>query len=373
MNVTFLIGNGFDRNLGLSTTYAKFVKEYKTLNPPTKIIKEFRNYIKGNEELWSSAEVALGQYTAQLESGRGAAFSECHTDICEELAKYLKKQQKRIDYDISPEKAQNALASLNNIVQPFPTQEASTLHAVFDKHKNENTVFNFINFNYTNTLDNLLKIAKKNPDILGSHQYLNKRLKHTLGNICSVHGTVEGEMVFGVNDESQIANNSVFECEDGDLYKKLLIKQQANATYLENTDEKALKILNNSHLIYIYGMSIGETDKLWWNRICTWLNGSSDRHVILNKFSMPEKGVLPAKYQIAERMARRKITQYCDLNEISKQNIEARIHVTNHNIFADIDSIAMSEEEAVAFNSYLSVLAEIEAQEMNTRETLPIS
>ena len=29
MNITFLIGNGFDRNLGLATSYSEFVKVYK--------------------------------------------------------------------------------------------------------------------------------------------------------------------------------------------------------------------------------------------------------------------------------------------------------------------------------------------------------
>ena len=31
MNITFLIGNGFDRNLGLNTTYSDFTKHYKSI------------------------------------------------------------------------------------------------------------------------------------------------------------------------------------------------------------------------------------------------------------------------------------------------------------------------------------------------------
>ena len=368
MNITFLIGNGFDRNLGLATTYAEFVKEYKALKPPTKTIEDFRNHIKDNEELWSSAEVALGQYTAQLESGQGEAFSECHTDICEELAKYLKDQQKRVVYGVIPEKAKEALASLNTILQPFPTQENSTLNEVFAKHNNENRNFNFIIFNYTDTLDKLLEITQKQPDVLGAHKYSGQTLKHAVGRVCHVHGTVDGEMVFGVNDDSQISNNEVFECEDGDLYKNLLIKQHANATYLENTDAKAAKILSDSHLIYIYGMAIGETDKLWGNRKCKWLNGNSDRHLIVQKFSMPSKGVLPSKYQLAERSARRDITRYCDLDDIAKRNVEARIHITNHNVFEAIKEVALNKEEQE--KAYLAVLAQITAEEMANREAL---
>ena len=53
MNITFLIGNGFDRNLGLATTYAEFVKEYKKTATNSKVLKDFREYIKENEELRS--------------------------------------------------------------------------------------------------------------------------------------------------------------------------------------------------------------------------------------------------------------------------------------------------------------------------------
>lgn len=369
MNITFMIGNGFDRNLGLATTYAEFVKEYKNLKPETKTIQDFRNHINDNEELWSSAEIALGQYTAQLESGKGAAFSECHSNICEELAKYLKGQQKRINYGACPEKAQAVLKNLNSLIQPFPGQEKSRLNGIFESHKSEGIVFSFINFNYTNTLDNLLDIAITKPDILGAHKYSNQIMKHTIGDICHVHGTVEGEMVFGVNDDSQIANNDVFDCEYGDLYKSLLIKQQANASYLENTDAKAAKILNESHLIYIYGMSIGETDKLWWNRICQWMNDSAYRHIIIRKYDLPEKGVLPVQYQVAERNARRDITRYSDLNDRIKRNIENRIHVTNHNLFEAIRDIAMNEEAA---NAFLPFLDEINAQEMESTEITPV-
>ena len=369
MNITFLIGNGFDRNLGLATTYAEFVDEYKKIEPATEIIRNFRNHIRKNEKLWSAAEIALGQYTAQLQSGQGAAFSECHTDICEELAKYLKGQQDRINYGLVSEKAKSALRNLNGLAQSFPTQERAVLNDFFKKYNHEGRIFNFINFNYTDTLGKLTEIAQKEPELLGTHKNGSQFMKHIIGQICPVHGTVDGEMVFGVNDDSQIANNAVFECDDGDIYKNLLIKQQANAAYLENTDAKAAKILNDSHIICVYGMSIGATDKLWWNRLCKWLSNNSDRHLIIQKHSLPEKGVLPAKYQLAERNAKRDITRFCDFDEAKKHNIEERIHITNYNVFEPIQNIAMSEEEKA--KAYLTVLAQITAEENAKKEPLP--
>ena len=92
-----MIGNGFDRNLGLATSYANFVEHYKHIEGSTENLKEFRKHIEDNEELWSSAELALGLYTDELEAGKASDFSECHMDICEELAAYLKGQQLKIN------------------------------------------------------------------------------------------------------------------------------------------------------------------------------------------------------------------------------------------------------------------------------------
>lgn len=358
MNITFLIGNGFDRNLGLDTAYSDFVQDYKKATPKTIVLKNFHSYIKDNEELWSSAEIAMGKYTAELENGAANTFSECYTDFCEQLAQYLKKQMKRIDYKNSKESILKAFSNLNKIIQSFPTQEREVLNTLYKNRSSEPIAFNFICYNYTDTLDQCISLVKKEPNILGTHRYSNRALEHFIGQICHVHGTVDNEMVFGVNDDSQISKLDVFDCEDGDLYKNILIKIQANASYLENTDAKAAQLIQNSQLIYIYGMSIGETDKLWWDRICTWLSSSSERHLIIQKYDMPVKTVIQLPYQLAERKAKRDIIRFSSLDDNKKNSIESRIHITGDNIFSDIKEIAKGPE----FETYLSVLEQVESE-----------
>ncbi len=359
MNITFLIGNGFDRNLGLNTTYADFVKHYKGTTPKTDTLRKFHEYIKDNEELWSSAEIAMGKYTSNIETGAAEAFAECHTDFCENLAQYLKEQMERIDSEESSENIIKAFSNLNKLIQVFPTQERDILNAIYKNRNTEAITFNFICYNYTDTLDKCVSVVKNNPNSLGSHKYGSQTLNHSISQICHVHGTVDSEMVFGVNDESQISKIDVFDCEDGDLYKNMLIKIQANASYLENTDSKAAQLIQNSHLIYIYGMSIGETDKLWWDRVCTWLSGSNDRHLIVQKYDMPSKTVIQLPYQLAERKARRDIIKYSALDDNKKKNIESRIHITNENIFKDIKDIA----KEAGYKKYLAVLDQINLEE----------
>ena len=91
MNITFLIGNGFDLNIGLETTYAKFLNEYKSINTgDSELIKFFKNNILKDEALWSNAEKAFGFATKQFkEAGYGAEeFCLCHEDFCIKLAAY---------------------------------------------------------------------------------------------------------------------------------------------------------------------------------------------------------------------------------------------------------------------------------------------
>ena len=161
MNITFLIGNGFDRNLGLKTTYADFIKYYKNTKGATKILEKFRNYINDNEELWRNAEIALGKYTNEFESGNGMAFSECHQDLCEHLVEYLKKEEKRLSFDSSIEKVLSAFKNIINPESPFPTQERDIIRGIFNTFKSEDYNFDFICFNYTSTLDKCLEIIKK--------------------------------------------------------------------------------------------------------------------------------------------------------------------------------------------------------------------
>lgn len=354
MNVTFMIGNGFDRNLGLKTTYSEFVAWYKDTPPKTETLRKFREFINENEELWSAAEEELGKYTAQFEAGAGDAFNECHKDICEHLAQYLKDEQGKFRSQTLVNEIEGAFSQLNALTSPFHTREREVLKAVYNKNSNGNVVFNFITYNYTDTLDQCLKLIRNKKGLLGSHTHIHTIHNHAVGTIHHVHGTINGQMVFGVNDKSQIAKPEIFNCDDGDLYEDLLIKQQANQGYQEDADAKAKKLLDDSQILYIYGMSIGATDKLWWERVCTWLAGSDDRHVIYHCYALPPEGVVDTDRQVAIRKERRKITRYSKLDDQKKEAIQSRIHVTDANLFQGLTNIAKDAAE-----EYLAASKEI--------------
>lgn len=114
---------------------------------------KFRQDISDNEAHWSAAEIEMGRYTGTFKTGQGEAFSECHTDFCKHLAAYLKQQQDRIDYDYIAKQIEQAFANINTLANPFPERERSVIEGIYSRHQSGNTTVNFINFNYTDTLD----------------------------------------------------------------------------------------------------------------------------------------------------------------------------------------------------------------------------
>lgn len=68
MNITFLIGNGFDLNIGLSTTFSDFLERYVEVSlSDTAIIQHFKSSVLKDTELWANAELAFGAATQQFE------------------------------------------------------------------------------------------------------------------------------------------------------------------------------------------------------------------------------------------------------------------------------------------------------------------
>lgn len=105
MNVTILVGNGFDLNLNLKTKYTDFIENYcGDTGGDSKDIKSFKDDIIKDCETWANAELAFGMYTINfLGSEDGAEkFCNCHDDFCENLAQYLQSQEKLLNWKFEP-------------------------------------------------------------------------------------------------------------------------------------------------------------------------------------------------------------------------------------------------------------------------------
>ena len=256
MNIVFLIGNGFDLNLGLNTKYSDFYEYYKSSKTSNPKILEIKNEISANLQNWSDLELALGQYSSNWESLED--FDEVFEDIKDSLADFLAEEE---------QKFKNKKFDKNKFLQYliYPERQFSrTDKDLLNQHKSRwrGSQWNIeiVTFNYTNMIESFFEGEIKNlsigPQKNGSPIFLT--------NITHIHGYLSEDMVLGVNDLSQIGNKNLCELED---FREAIIKKDCNRVQKHKRELDFKKKIESANLIYIFGSSIGETDSIWWELI----------------------------------------------------------------------------------------------------------
>lgn len=341
MNITFLIGNGFDLNIGLKTTYSSFLKKYTVINKTDNdIIKLFKTSILKEEKLWSNAEKAFGILTKEFKEKEYTAedYCVCHEDFCIKLAEHLLSEEQKLNYTALNGTISKGFSNgIRNYKKGFREAELNNIISA-ENTFNGGITFNFINFNYTAVLGLCFEATRTKSGILGTRTFRGTTSSNQLGKILHVHGTVHKDMVLGVNDISQIEEPQLFEGYDEE-YINEIIKQKTNEINEENSDSKAFDLLKTSDLIYIYGMSTGETDKLWWERICKLMSRNPNLHLIIHKYDAPEDGLIRRAFRLYVNETRKVFTSYSGLDDETRKNIEKRIHINKTNIFSDLKDL----------------------------------
>lgn len=275
--ITFLIGNGFDINVGLKTKYSDFYKYYVERNKDDMLAKA----IDANYEFWSDLEVGLGKFTSEISSDEEKLFWESEDILESSLADYLETEMQRIQIseDMKSKIAIKMKKSLLQFYDGFPKEQQQFLNNVIYSVR-DSIVYSFISYNYTNALDRCIQLIKeKFPQEIGGHKADNGNYyTHSVGNVMHIHGTTDEELVLGVNDAGQITNESF---RKNEFYRQCLIKLETNKRFRQNKIEDTRRMIDSSVIICIFGMSLGATDKIWWEYICQWLNKSDNHRLII--------------------------------------------------------------------------------------------
>ena len=209
-----IIGNGFDLNLGLKTSYSDFVNS-----------KEFKSILNAGNYL---ADYLEGKHNLQK-----------WIDVENELKLYSKTQnileaaeQFRADFSVVSTTLKNYLATLSYA----NLNKSAYAYKLLEIIKNED--FLLLDFNYTQTTETILL------ELGISQNEIDERL-------IKVHGSVQdGEIIFGVEDQADIKPKHVF------------LRKAYNQNF------KAINVidnLENLQELYILGHSLGETDHMYFN------------------------------------------------------------------------------------------------------------
>ncbi len=291
MNITFLIGNGFDISLGLKTSYSEFAKYYiqrPSSHPSieklkTDIEKDIHNGEKEWGSKWADFERAFGEYTKNLSGIK--EFDIVYDDVVAEMHTYITQEKERFDDVISKTPIIDDVFVRSCIYPDSFIRERSKISKLFQG----NIHLYFINFNYTTTFDRFAKSINWRYRSRGELLVAESKLYH-------VHGTLDTALVFGVNDTSQIVN---IEFQENPVISTQLVKPSFNQKLGYGIDDECVNVIKDSDLICVYGMSMGVTDKYWWEQIIENLK-SGDHYAILFQWSEKQYRKYQAWLQIRE-------------------------------------------------------------------------
>lgn len=249
-------------------------------------------------QTWADLEKSMGEKSKKYGQD-SEAYIEAFENVRDELARYLKK----VDEYTIPNLGNLAEHFLQDIVDfdryldNKPKQEyRDFLKSVYSPNDIELTV---VNFNYTSTVEKMMKF--KNERAMPPKKVSFHKIFH-------VHQDLNTGILMGVNDALQISNESYRNMFD---IRSLIIKPFINEMFAASNDELSKKVIDNSQVIIIFGISFGETDEMWWNWIKSSTYGNNKRIIYCpydNEGIMPmhETNVIRkihhAKLKLAQRL-----------------------------------------------------------------------
>lgn len=272
-NVVFLIGNGFDLNCGIKSTYKDayhyYCNQYK-IN--SKTIEKFKKELKNNHENWSDFEIGITKYAEKLNDED--ELIECIRDFRKALKEYLLSEEERFYKKI------NTNDGLISVITKVTKQSIDSFQKGISNNVtrlvNDINSIQFVSFNYTSILDNFVYYYfPHNPVSLKFKSgYLHQNVIH-------IHGSFLNTPVLGIDRLDQI--NVKYELSAKG--QRTLLKSTFNSEVDSDRIEKAKNAIWNARYICIFGLSLGITDLTWRENIISWLKDDSYHQLFIYDYS----------------------------------------------------------------------------------------
>lgn len=338
MNITFLIGNGFDLNLKLDTRYTDFYKYYIKNDPKDLLSKS----IKDDYEMWSDLEVGLGEFLKNIDESQIDEFLDSKSTLERMLSEYLTLQDQRISFKDEKAIAEEFKKKILNFFSDFNTLDKDHYHQVVGATR-EQINYSFITFNYTSVLDKIVAAAQKHCKPFGNHSAGGMGHNDTIVLPHHIHGKLTEDLILGLDNAEQILNDKL---KTNPRLTNYIIKSVVNTALGEKKIEKGKDIINKSKFICLFGLSIGDTDGMWWSYIIEWLKKSNDNRLVLfvNKNTNVQ---LSGQEKIRFRDSNREMMlerSHCKVSETMKLVQDKIIIVPNSKIF-NFENIILEDKE----------------------------
>ena len=350
-NIMVLVGNGFDiavlnkygdkKMNGKSTKYSDFfeyVTYFRLCDDNNLIYKKMKEDHEQNKENWCDFESSVDELLGEMiNDGRQGEIPKLETDLDAIQNSFSRFLNDIVTTDVvlklnDKSKANKwADTSLSKFMGDINPKD----YMMFVKNTYHYNLYNFIfvNFNYTELLDNYIYLDKSqfephrhknadrnftffpNPD--GKLTEFNEDTSwssYIMTNIIHPHGrqNIPRSMIFGTELENY----------DKSKAEKRLIK-----SYWAQDDLKYKRYFKDTELFIIYGMSMSNTDGWWMNNIYNSLKMRESELIIYN-----------FEEELSDDDVKQKFLDACTYVDASEsENVKAKIYVVqlqnNENYF----------------------------------------
>ncbi len=322
MGVLFLLGNGFDKGCGLKCSYPEIYKEYIKSESSTPTIENIKKDILFDVTTWADYEMGLAKYAKKLESGE--QLQECVRDMKSFLHNYLASEQEQFFKRVSTPEVKQAIRS--EILRSFREYYSDITPNISKIVENNNRIdgkddVNIITFNYTNLVDGLLSLIK---EAYGFAQF---------GEIIHIHGSIDNkDITLGIDNESQLTVDYFLSKKN----KRAIIKPYYNMEIDKHRLENAQKLIYSSQNICCFGLSLGDSDKMWRDQLINELKENEDMQLFIYQYDLFDYEYVSKDemLDIGEERAENLLKQW---GVVDSESLLSRIHVPCGKHIFDID------------------------------------
>ena len=183
-------------------------------------------------------------------------------------------------------------------------------------------------------------IAFDDNSVVGQHVLSGHTRFHYIDNkVLHIHGELPGTAITGVDNENQIANKGWIQ---DDRFMQMLIKPAINRRAGRLVDDELIRLIDQSGIICIFGMSLGETDATWWKRIADWLIVGDRRLIIFTHKNESERPLTDIERFIQENRKRDDFMHVASVVPEKRQSVEDKIYVVETSLF-NTNLVGMTE------------------------------
>ena len=262
MNITFMIGNGFDINCGMKCTYQDAYQGYVKIPSPSNTIAMFKGRINKNIETWADFEVAMAHDMVNYRNEQ--EFTTCLRDFKKYLNLYLANEETRILERLKDGYVHNAVRTemLKSIASFYDGISHDVSNEIREKLEHEAVNYRVISFNYTSVIETVLNYA----------------ITVNADHVIHIHGQLNDDIVLGMDNVEQLPEVNYPISRRGE---RAFIKTKFNQEYDRRRVSTAEEVIQASDIICVYGMSLGVSDLTWRNLLFQWLHDNPEVHLFI--------------------------------------------------------------------------------------------